>query len=273
MSATADPKAAREHARAQGGTVVETMPILPPVASDLPDGVVAADLVWEETVAPGGYTSRRLARGTRLRLIDKAGDACASLNVFNADIPTERLNVADTVKVQWNAYLGAGKLLLSDMGRVLASIVEDSAGTHDTFCGVSNAAGNLRKYGEGRNSGAFPNGRDRLILGAAKHGLTRRDVHPAVNLFKGTKIEADGGITPIIGPFAPGRQVILRAEMDVIIVIANCPHVLDPRAAYTSTPLRLTAWRGAVTPEQDTLRNATPEGQRAFLNTEDYYRR
>jgi len=273
MSATADPKAAREHARAQGGTVVETMPILPPVASDLPDGVVAADLVWEETVAPGGYTSRRLARGTRLRLIDKAGDACASLNVFNADIPTERLNVADTVKVQWNAYLGAGKLLLSDMGRVLASIVEDSAGTHDTFCGVSNAAGNLRKYGEGRNSGAFPNGRDRLILGAAKHGLTRRDVHPAVNLFKGTKIEADGGITPIIGPFAPGRQVILRAEMDVIIVVANCPHVLDPRAAYTSTPLRLTAWRGAVTPEQDALRNATPEGQRAFLNTEDYYRR
>jgi len=159
------------------------------------------------------------------------------------------------------------------MGRVLASIVEDSAGTHDTFCGVSNAAGNLRKYGEGRNSGAFPNGRDRLILGAAKHGLTRRDVHPAVNLFKGTKIEADGGITPIIGPFAPGRQVILRAEMDVIIVVANCPHVLDPRAAYTSTPLRLTAWRGAVTPEQDALRNATPEGQRAFLNTEDYYRR
>ena len=273
MSATADPKAARDHARAQGGTRVEAMPTLPPVASDLPEGVAGDDLLWEETIAPGGYASRRIARGTRLRLIDKAGDACASLNVFNADIPTERLNVADTVKVQWNAYLGAGKLLLSDMGRVLASIVEDSAGTHDTFCGVSNAAGNLRKYGEGRNSGAFPNGRDRLILGAAKHGLTRRDVHPAVNLFKGTKIEADGGITPIIGPFAPGRQVILRAEMDVIIVVANCPHVLDPRAAYTSTPLRLTAWRGAVTPEQDALRNATPEGQRAFLNTEDYYRR
>jgi hypothetical protein len=273
MSGTADPKSAREHARAQGGMRVETMPVLPPVADDLPEGVSPDALVWEETVARGGYTSRRLARGTRLRLIDKAGDACASLNIFNADMPTERLNVADTVKVQWNAYLGAGKLLLSDMGRVLASIVEDSAETHDTFCGVSNAAGNLLKYGEGRNSGAFPNGRHRLILGAAKHGLTRRDVHPAVNLFKGTKIEVDGGITPIIGPFAPGRQVILRAEMDVIIVIANCPHVLDPRPDYTSTPLRVTAWRGAITPEQDTLRNATPEGQRAYLNTEDYYRR
>jgi urea carboxylase-associated protein 2 len=273
MSATADPKAARDHARAQGGTRVEAMPTLPPVASDLPDGVAADDLLWEETLAPGGYASRRIARGTRLRLIDKAGDACASLNIFNADMPTERLNVADTVKVQWNAYLGEGKLLLSDMGRVLVSIVEDGAGTHDTFCGVSNAGGNLRKYGEGRNSGAYPNGRDRLILGAAKHGLTRRDVHPCVNLFKGTRIETDGTITPIVGPFAPGRTVLLRAEMDVIIVIANCPHVLDPRAEYASAPLRVTAWRGPITPEHDPVRNATPEGQRAFLNTEDYYRR
>lgn len=273
MSATADPKAARDHARAQGGTRVETMPTLPPVASDLPDGVAAGDLLWEETLAPGGYASRRIARGTRLRLIDKAGDACASLNIFNADMPTERLNVADTVKVQWNAYLVEGKLLLSDMGRVLVSIVEDGAGTHDTFCGVSNAGGNLRKYGEGRNSGAYPNGRDRLILGAAKHGLTRRDVHPCVNLFKGTRIETDGTITPIVGPFAPGRAVLLRAEMDVIIVIANCPHVLDPRAEYASTPLRVTAWRGPITSEHDPVRNATPEGQRAFLNTEDYYRR
>lgn len=268
-----DPKAARDHARAQGGTRVDAMPILPPFADDLPDGVLADDLLWEETIAPGGYATRRLTRGSRLRLIDVGGDACASVNIFNAEMPTERLNVADTVKVQWSAYLGAGKLLLSDMGRVLASILEDGAGTHDTFCGVSNTASNSRKYGEGRNSGAYSNGRDRLILGAAKHGLTRRDVHPCVNLFKGARIEADGTITPIIGPFAPGREVLLRCEMAVILVIANCPHVLDPRQDWHSTPLRVTAWRGPIIPEQDSLRNATPEGQRAFLNTEDYYRR
>lgn len=273
MSATADPKAARDHARAQGGTRVEAMPVLPPVASDLPQGVDPETLVWEETIAPGGYASRRIARGTRLRLIDKGGDACASLNIFNAEMPTERLNVADTVKVQWNAYLGAGKLLLSDMGRVMMSILGDDAGTHDTFCGTSNAATNAAKYGEGRNSGAFPNGRDRLILGAAKHGLTRRDVHPCINLFKGTRIEPDGAITPLVGPFAPGRSVILRAEMEVIVVIANCPHVLDPRAQWHSTPLRASAWRGPITPQDDPVRNATPEGLRAFLNTEDYTRR
>lgn len=269
----ANPMAARDHARSMGGTVVEAMPVLPPVAADLPEGVSADDVVWEETIAAGGYASRMLVRGSRLRLIDVKGDACAGLQVFNAEMPTERLNIADTVKVQWNAYLAAGKLLLSDMGRVLMSIEADDAKTHDCFSGTSNAATNLAKYGEGRNSGAYPNGRDRFLLGAAKHGLGRRDVHPCVNLFKGTKIELDGGITPQVGPFAPGRSVVLRAEMDVIVVIANCPHVLDPRAEYSVTPLRATAWRGAVTTEADTIRNATPEGLRAFLNVEDYYRR
>lgn len=268
-----DPIAARDHARAMGGTVVEAMPKLPPVADDLPEGVSADDLVWEETIAAGGYSGRRLARGTRLRMIDVAGDACASINIFNAEMPTERLNVADTVKVQWNAYLEAGKLLLSDMGRVLMSIVEDGAQTHDAFCGTSNADTNAAKYGEGRNSCEYPSSRDRLLLGAAKFGLGRRDTHPCVNFFKGTRIEADGAITPVIGPFSAGREVVLRAEMDVIVVLANCPHVLDPRGDYSVTPLRVTAWRGPVTPEDDAIRNAAPESLRAFLNSEDYCHR
>ena len=274
MSAVlADPLAARDHARSMAGTVVEAMPILPPIASDLPEGVAPGDVVWEETIAAGGYATRKLSRGSRLRLIDLKGDACASLLVFNAEMPTERLNVADTVKVQWNAYLGQGKLLLSDMGRVMMSFVEDDAGTHDAFCGTSNAATNAAKYGNGSNSGPCPSGRDRFLLGAAKHGLQRRDVHPCVNLFKSATIASDGAIVPRIGPYAPGRTVVLRAEMDVIVVIANCPHVLDPRAEWTVTPLRATAWRGSVTADDDPIRTATPEGLRAFLNVEDYFRR
>jgi urea carboxylase-associated protein 2 len=267
----ADPGAARAHARAMAGTVVEAMPILPPRADDLPAGLSQDALVWEETIAAGGYASRRLARRTRLRLIDRDGDACASLQVFNAAMPTERLNIADTVKVQWNAYPGQGSLLLSDMGRVLVSIEADDAGTHDAFCGPSSAASLARRGVDGRNSGAMPNARDRLLLGAGKHGLGRRDVHPCLNLFKGVRIAEDGTVEPQLGPFAPGRTVVLRAEMDVIVVVANCPHVLDERP-WQVTPLRATAWRGPVTAEDDPIRNATPEGLRAFLNTEDLYR-
>ena len=268
----ANPFAARDHARKQGGTVVETMPVLPPKADDLPEGVAPEALIWEETIAGGGYSVHRLNRGARLRLIDLKGDACASLQLFNAEMPTERLNVADTVKVQWNGYLGAGKLLLSDMGRVLMSILEDDAGTHDCFCGTSNEELSTAKYSKGEPR-YFLNGRDRLLQGVGKHGLSRKDVHPCVNLFKGARIEDDGAITPEIGPFEPGRSVILRVEMDLMLVVANCPHVMDPRDEWISTPLRVTAWRGPITPEDDSIRNATPEGLRAYLNVEDYYRR
>lgn len=271
---TADPYGAQAHARAMAGTRVEAMPTVPAVlACDLPSGVESHQVVWEETIAAGGYSSKALNRGARLRLVDLNGDACASMLLFNAEQPTERLNVADTLKVQWNGYLGAGKLLLSDMGRVLASILDDSAGTHDAFCGASNERSNASSYGDGFNHGAHPNARDRFLIAVAKHGLGRKDIHPCINWFKGVRIEDYGATTLSHGPFAPGRAVTLRAEMDLIVVLANCPHVLDTRPDYSVTPLRATAWRGPVTPENDPIRTATPEGLRAFLNVEDYFRR
>jgi urea carboxylase-associated protein 2 len=263
MSETGDPKAAREHARAQGGTQVESMPVLPP----------SPGLIWEETIAPGGYASKRLDRGACLTLTDVKGDGCISLLIFNAEMPTERLNVADTTKVQWNAYLSEGSLLLSDMGRVLMSIVQDSAGTHDPFCGASTEASNAAKYGDGANFGEHPNARDRLMIAAGKYGLGRKDVHPCLNLFKGVKVMSDGTTRFVGGPSAPSRQITLRAEMNVIVVMANCPHVLDPRGAYTVRSVQVTAKAGCVTPLDDEIRNATPEGLRAFLNVEDYYAR
>jgi urea carboxylase-associated protein 2 len=271
---TADPEGARRHARAMAGIRVETMPTVPATdAPDLPPGVTASDMLWEETIAGGGYAAKELGRGARLRLIDLHGDACVSMLVFNAERPFERLNIADTVKVQWNAYLGAGALLLSDMGRVLMSILEDTAGTHDTFCGASNAASNAQKYGSGDNYGPYPNARDRFLLATAKFGLGRRDIHPCVNWFKGVRIDAEGGIGLQHGPFAPGRALTLRAEMDLIVVLANCPHRLDPRPDFCVSTVRVSAWRGLPAGADDPVRNATPEGQRAFLNVEEYYRR
>jgi urea carboxylase-associated protein 2 len=256
------------------GTRVEAMPTVPASrAESLPPGVAAEAMLWEETLAPGGYAGKELGRGARIRLVDSHGDACVSMLVFNAERPVERLNVADTVKVQWNAYLGPGRMLLSDMGRVLMSVKHDTALTHDAFCGASNRAFNTRKYGHGDNWSAHPNARDRLMLGVAKFGLGRRDVHPCVNWFKGIRIEPDGATVPQIGPFAPGRELVLRAEMNVIVVLANCPHVLDPRRDYRVSAVRVSAWRGPVTPEDDPIRNATPESLRAFLNVEEYFRR
>jgi len=272
--ATADAHGARAHAHAMAGTEVEAMPTVPAGgAADLPQGATRETMLWEETVGPGGYASKELNRGARLRLTDLYGDSCVSMLVFNSERPIERLNIADTVKVQWNAYLQAGRLLLSDMGRVLMSLIGDEAQTHDTFCGPSNERANLRSYGDGSNWGDFPNARDRLLLGAAKFGLGRKDLHPCVNWFKGVHVAPDGTTVWEGGPFAPRRSIVLRAEMNVIVVLANCPHLLDDRRQYSVTPVRVSAWRGPITPEDDPIRNATLESQRAFHNVEEYFRR
>jgi len=268
-AATADPAGARAHARAMSGTLVEAMPTIPAAsARDLPEGVDGASVLWDETIAGGGYSSRRLSRGARLQLSDLRGDACVSMMVFNAEQPVERLNVADTLKVQWNAYLGPGRLILSDMGRVMLAILEDSTSGHDAFCGPSNA----RSLASSSNHG-LANGRDRFVAAVAKHGLSARDIHPCINWFKPVTIGEDGSTRLDVGPFAPGRRLTLRVEMEVIVVLANCPHPLDPRSDYSVTPVRATAWRGPPTPPDDPIRNATPEGLRAYLNLEDYYRR
>ena len=270
MASTASTTGARDHARAQAGQVAVTQPTVPaPSLADPPPGVDAAAVLWDETIGAGGYASRALPRGTHVRLVDVAGDTCAGLLLHRADHPAERLNVADTVKLQWQAYPGLGYLLLSDMGRVLATMVEDTCGVHDTFCGTSNRLDNEARYGDGAAHGSTPPGRDRFVVALAKHGLTERDVAPNVNLFTGVRIEPDGAVALRAGRSHPGAQVVLRAEQDLIVTVVAVPHRLDPRPAYIAGPVRITAWRGAPAGPADPHRTATPEAARAFENTDE----
>ncbi len=266
------PNKARDHARAQAGTVIRAMPTIPAsAAKELPAGICADDVIWDETIAGGEYCARILKRGRRLRLINLEGDGCVHFLVFNADRNIERLNVADTVKVQWNAYLKQGALLLSDMGRVLMSITQDTCGNHDTFCGASNEKTNARKCGQGENYSACPNARDRFLLALAKFGLTKKDIAPSINFFKGVKVEEDGQLTFNETSSKAGDYLELRAEMNVLVVMANTPHVLDARTKYVATPVRVLAYKREVTSADDPIRNSTPEALRAYQNVEDYY--
>ncbi len=262
---TATTHGARDHARAQEGTRTEAMPVVP--ATDWPaPPPEAGPLVWAETVAGGNYTHHTLARGTELRLTDLRGDACAHLLLFAADRPWERLNVADTVKVQWNAYLGEGKLLLTDQARVLASVIADTSGRHDALCGTSTLARNTARYGDGAPQSASPAGRELFKLAALKNGLEPRDLPPSLSFFQGVEVREDGSLE-FTGSAGPGASVTLRAEQDLIVLIANVPHPVDPRPDYHSTPLEVLAWKAAPTPPGDPLWEATPEGRRAFRNT------
>lgn len=270
MSATSTTTGARDHARAQAGTVVEAMPLIPASRYPKPPpGVAADDLTWAETVAGGEYTTKVISRGTTLRLTDLHGDACAHLLLYNADQPWERLNVADTVKVPWRAYLGAGHPLLSDQGRALATVTTDTAGGHDALAGCSTAASNTDRYGDGDAFGGAPAARELFKLAAAKHDLAPRDLPPSISLFKAVRVTEEGNLT-FRAASPPGAHVELRAELPLIVLVVNAPHRLDPRPAYTCTALHVLAWRGAPTVPEDPLWSRSPELTRALENTYDY---
>jgi uncharacterized protein len=261
---------ARADARAQGGRSAAAMPYLPASSTPYPPpGVDKAALTWAETVAGGNYTHKVVARGTRVQLTDVTGEACAHVLLYNALEPSERLNVADTVKIGWQAYLTTGHPLLSGDGRVLATIVADDSGQHDAFCGTTTAAASQAKYGDSAPQGPSPSGRGLFTLAAAKHGLAPRDLPPSISFFKGVTVNADGSLT-FAGGAGPGKAVDLLAELPLIVLIANVPHPVDPRPAYTCGPLRVHAWRSAPTSPADSRLDASPEARRAYLNTADY---
>jgi urea carboxylase-associated protein 2 len=262
--------AARADARAQTGKVADAMPYLPASSTPYPPpGVEPGALTWAETVAGGNYTHKVVARGTRIRLEDVTGEACAHVLLYNALEPWERLNVADTVKIPWQAYLTTGHPLLSGDGRVLATIVDDQSREHDAFCGTSTPAASQAKYGDSAPQGPSPSGRELFTLAAAKHGLAPRDLPPSVSFFKGVTVNTDGTLK-FTGSAGPGKAVELLAELPLVILIANVPHPVDPRPAYTCGPLRVHAWRSAPTTPADPRLAATPEARRAYLNTADY---
>lgn len=234
-----------------------------------PPGVAADELVWAEVVAGGNYAHRALARGTHLRVTDLDGDGCAHLLVYNLLQPFERLNLADTVKVQWQVYPTVGHLLLSDQGRVLATITQDTGGRHDFIYGTSTEARNRERYGDGSAHGTSPAGRELFTLAAAKHGLGRRDLPPSVSFFKGVRI-GDDGAPSFLGSAGAGASVTIRLELPAIVLIANTAHPLDPREEFSSTRLEVLAWGGLAARETDAEWHSTPEGRRAFVNTLDY---
>ena len=220
------------------------------------------DLLHRETIPGGWYWSSVVRRGQALRIETPEGEAAVALVAWALQDASERLNYADTVKIQWTAALGKGRVLFSDMGRVMLSIVEDSCGAHDLLAGGSTPA-SARASGR---DGPARNTRDNLRLAAGKHGLSPRDVPPCISFFAPVRTDADGHLVWVPGRRSLGDYVDLRAEMDLIVALSNCPHPLDPSGAE---PPAVVATRFVAPPAgaDDLCRTATAEAARGFDNT------
>jgi urea carboxylase-associated protein 2 len=220
-------------------------------------------VISREEVPADWYTTVRLRRGEALRIIDISGMSSVSMIGWREEDTSERINCADTVKVQWSAAISKGRVILSDMGRVFVSLIEDTSGAHDTLVGGSTPASALAAFGV-----ASRNTHENFLAAAAKIGLGLRDIPPCVTFFAPVSVDPKGRFLWNASRKRPGDFVDLRAEMNVVLALSNCAHPRNPARPSISGPVTLIRHRAPSAAPDDPCRSISPEIIRAFAFTD-----
>ncbi len=198
---------------------------------------------YRKIVPSGDYWMHVVKRGQTLRLVDVEGNQAADTLFYNADDPHERYSATDTIREQGNVYIGAGTNILSDLCRPMLTVTADTVGRHDTLGGACATESNTVRYALEKKS--MHACRDSYLLALAenqKFGLTKRDIGHNINFFMNVPVTPGGGLTFADGLSAPGKYVELRAVMNVILLISNCPQLNNPCNAYNPTPIEVLVW-------------------------------
>jgi urea carboxylase-associated protein 1 len=192
-------------------------------------------VIFDETVAAGAPWSGLVAKGQHLRIIDLKGRQAVDFLCYNANDRSERYFAPNTIKAAGTISLTKGHVLYSDQAQPLFTIVEDTYGSHDTIGGACSAASNAMLYGVKNCPGC----RENFLKGLAKFDMGRRDIVPNINFFMRVPVAREGGAAIARGDSEPGSLVELRAEMDVLAVISNCPQINNPCNDYNPTPVQV----------------------------------
>lgn len=200
------------------------------------------DAIYSETVLAGDAWIHEIKKGQTFRIVDLEGNQAVDTLFFSLNNPQERYSAQDTIRSQKNVYLTTGSKLMSSEGNVMLEIVADICGRHDTLGGACAAESNQVRYAlEKRDMHSC---RDSFLIAIANsdYGLTKRDIPSNINFFMNVPVTPEGGLTFEDGISNAGKYVELRAEMDVICLVSNCPQLNNPCNAYNPTPVKMVIW-------------------------------
>jgi urea carboxylase-associated protein 1 len=203
----------------------------------------AEDAVDRETVLAGDYYMKVVKAGQTFRILDLGGNQAADTLFYNANDPSERYSAVDTIREQGNVYLSAGTRLLSNEQNLMLEIVADTCGRHDTIGGACATESNTVRYALEKK--CMHACRDSWMLAVAENeefGMTKRDITHNINFFMNVPVTESGGLTFEDGISAPGKYVEMKAAMDVIVLISNCPQLNNPCNGYNPTPVDVLIW-------------------------------
>ncbi len=185
-------------------------------------------------------------QGQVIRIVDLEGNQAVDTLFYNARDYADRYSAQDTIREQRSLYLTTGTKLISTEGHVLLTIVADTCGRHDTLGGACAAESNMVRYAlEKRSMHAC---RQSFLKGIQhwNKGMDKRDITSSINFFMNVPVTPEGGLTFEDGVSDAGKYVELRAEMDVLMLISNCPQLNNPCNAYNPTPVQILIWDAHV---------------------------
>ena len=198
-----------------------------------------ADTRIAESILSGEFWIERVQEGEHLRLTDLHGNQAIDTIFYNANTTYERYSAFDTIQLQRNIYLTKGSILYSDRQRPMLEIVDDTCGRHDTLGGACSSESNTVRYALEMKT--MHSCRDSWLLALntelGEYGLNKKDLPPNVNFFMNVPVTEEGGLTFEDGISAPGKYVELRARMDILVLISNCPQLNNPCNGYDPTPV------------------------------------
>ena len=196
-----------------------------------------------EVVPAGDYWMEPVRKGQTLRILDLEGNQAADTLFYSLEDPSERYSAMDTIREQGNVYLTAGTTLLSNRGNPLLEIVADTCGRHDTLGGACATESNTVRYAlETKTMHACRDSWMLAVSRRAEFGLSKRDITHNINFFMNVPVTPQGGLTFEDGISDAGKYVELKACMDVIVLISNCPQLNNPCNAYNPTPIEILVW-------------------------------
>ncbi|HEX4182522.1 MAG TPA: urea amidolyase associated protein UAAP2 [Caulobacteraceae bacterium] len=184
--------------------------------------------------APWSHVARR---GQTVRIVDLEGNQAVDFLAYSLADDAERYSAQDTIAAQGNIFLRAGTVLRSNEGAPMMTIMGTSVAYHDTIGGACSCESNTLRYGH--HTKAQHACVDNFLLANAEYGRNKRDMVSNINWFMNVPVEADGALGIVDGISAPGLHVDLRAEMDVVVVVSNCPQINNPCNGFNPTPVRM----------------------------------
>lgn len=204
------------------------------------------DAVLNETCNAGDPWTGIVKKGQTFRILDLEGNQAVDTLFYNANDATERYSAVDTIQRQGQVYLTTGSVLYSSEGYPMLTITADTCGRHDTIGGACSAESNTTRYALSKRP--MHSCRDSFMHAIThsacviERNITKRDITANINFFMNVPVTSDGGLSFADGISAPGKYVEMRAEMDVLVLISNCPQLNNPCNAYNPTPIQLLVW-------------------------------